>query len=315
MTYWTHNLDPVLLSLGPLQIHWYGTMYLVGFGLGYMLLVYRWKKGLFALNPEQIQNLITYLMLFMILGARLAYVIIYDPWNYIENPGDIIAVWKGGLSYHGAAIGFMMGVWVTAKQYQVSFFHIADNVVFGAALGVIFGRIGNFINGELAGRITDVPWAVIFPTIGPEPRHPSQLYQAFGEGLFLLIILILFEKWEASKSKAPSYNNLSLQTQKNAQQKTSVSKKKKKKPTPVMVEWSRTGVLCGVYLAGYGVLRFIVEFFRQPDTQLGFFANYFSMGQILCFVMILIGITMIWYRIKKPISITYESIPPQGPTS
>ena len=104
MTYWTHNLDPVLISLGPLNIHWYGTMYLIGFTLGYLLLCYRWKRGTFAFNPEETQILITFLMLFMVLGARLTYVIVYDPWNYLRNPGDIIAIWKGGLSYHGAAL-------------------------------------------------------------------------------------------------------------------------------------------------------------------------------------------------------------------
>lgn len=304
MTYWTHNLDPVFFALGPLKVHWYGTMYLVGFVLGYYLLVYRWKTGKLALNPENIQALITYLMLFMILCARLGYVLVYDPWNYLENPGDIFAIWKGGLSYHGAAIGFMLACIFAAKQFQVSFFHIADNVVFGSALGVIFGRIGNFINGELAGRITDVPWAVIFPVAGPEPRHPSQLYQALGEGLCLFIILILLEKWEAKKGYAPSYKQLALKA--NQKKKTSPKKKKAKKPESVMVEWSRSGILCGAYIMGYGVIRFIVEFFRQPDAQLGFFAHYFSMGQILCTLMIMIGGFLIWYRIKYPLPIKYK---------
>ena len=299
MSYWTHNLDPVFLSIGPLSFHWYGMMYLVGFSLGYLLLCYRWKKGLFAFDPEAIQILITYLMLFMIVGARLTYVIVYDPWNYLNNPGDIMAIWKGGLSYHGAAIGFMVACLLMAKQYQVSFFHVADNVVFGSALGVIFGRIGNFINGELAGRITDVPWAVIFPGTGPEPRHPSQLYQSLGEGLCVLILLVLLEKWEIKKGHAPNYKKLILDIENQ-------TRGKKKKIKPVIAHWSRSGILLGGYLIFYGVTRFIVEFFRQPDAQLGFFAKYFSMGQILCSLMIIIGMSLLWYRTKHPISVSYK---------
>ncbi len=301
MTYWTHNLDPVLLSVGPINIHWYGMMYIIGFVSGYFLLCYRWKKGKFALNPEEIQILITYLMFFMILGARLAYVVVYDPWNYLQNPGDIIAIWKGGLSYHGAAIGFMMACILMAKQYHITFFHIADNVVFGSALGVIFGRIGNFINGELAGRVTDVPWAVIFPQSGPEPRHPSQLYQSLGEGLCVLILLILVEKWETRKGYAPDYK--ALLSQNTSKDKT---KKSKKKKHLLFVEWSRTGILCAAYLIFYGITRSIVEFYRQPDEQLGFFAQYFSMGQILCSLMILIGLFLLWYRIRYPIPVRYQ---------
>ena len=304
MSYWTHNLDPVFFSIGTLSFHWYGMMYLVGFSLGYLLLCYRWKRGLFAFNPEEIQILIIYLMLFMILGARLTYVIVYDPWNYLNHPEDIFAIWKGGLSYHGAAIGFMMACLLMAKQYQISFFHIADNVVFGSALGVIFGRIGNFINGELAGRITDVPWAVIFPDAGPEPRHPSQLYQSLGEGLGVLILLILLERWEMKKGHAPDYKKLMSDMNKP-------TKRKKKKIKFVIAEWSRSGILLGGYLVFYGVARFIVEFFRQPDAQLGFFAKYFSMGQILCSFMIIIGVSLLWYRKKHPISVSYK-LQPKG---
>ena len=304
MTYWTHNLDPVLISLGPLNVHWYGTMYIVGFILGYLLLCYRWKRGTFALNPEETQILITYLMLFMIFGARLTYVAVYDPWNYLRNPGDIIAIWKGGLSYHGAALGFMIACFVVARKFQISFFHVADNVVFGSALGVIFGRIGNFINGELAGRITDVPWAVIFPGVGPEARHPSQLYQAFSEGLVIFILLILLEKWEIKKGHAPDYKKL-ISSLKKQSSKNKTKSSKKKKIKPIMAEWSRSGILCGAYLVSYGVMRFIVEFFRQPDSQLGFFATYFSMGQILCSLMIVIGLCLLWYRAKYPITVNY----------
>ena len=299
MSYWTHNLDPVFFSIGPLDFHWYGMMYLVGFSLGYLLLCYRWKKGLFAFSPLEIQTLITLLMLFMIVGARLTYVIVYDPWHYLSYPGDIFAIWRGGLSYHGAAIGFMVACLFMAKQYQVSFFHIADNVVFGSALGVIFGRIGNFVNGELAGRITDVPWAVIFPRMGTEPRHPSQLYQSLGEGLIVLILLILLEKWEIKKGHAPDYKKLMSDI--NQQ-----TKGKKKKTKPVIAGWSRSGILLGGYLVFYGLTRFIVEFFRQPDAQLGFFAQYFSMGQILCSLMIIIGVFLVWYRIRHPLSVRYR---------
>ncbi|MCB0393600.1 MAG: prolipoprotein diacylglyceryl transferase [Bdellovibrionales bacterium] len=375
MTHWTHNLDPIALSLGSLQIRWYGVMYLVGYITGYFLLKQRWKRGMFALNPEEIQVLITYLMIGMMLGARLLYMFVYHEhrdevisgtfgflaiWEGISIKGlaigaaaailvpnyllpilgiagevrktpaewnfkkywywyviatlaiariffirdnqaheyeyflEIPAIWTGGLSYHGAAIGFVIASMMIGKKFGLSFFHIMDNVVFGAALGVFFGRMGNFINGELPGRTTDVAWGIIFPGYGTEPRHPSQLYQGFGEGLTVLLILFLLEKFLQKKGQAPQ---------------CVYSKTGEKNEKPVLVHWPRVGILCTSYLILYGVARFVVEFFRQPDAQLGFYFGFLSMGQILCFLMILAGAILLSIRIKNPTQEEYKVTP------
>lgn len=289
MNYYKHNFDPILLTMGPLQIRWYGLMYLTGFAVGFLFLLKRHKKGLFVLNSDQIQSLITYLIIGMIFGSRLIYVTVYNPHYYLENPSEIPAIWKGGLSYHGAALGFIGAVILYGRHNKLGFFHLMDNVVFGAALGVIFGRFGNFINGELYGRVTDVPWGVIFPQGGAQPRHPSQLYQSFAEGFCVLIALIFIEKWERKKGFAPPL----------------ITPDPTGKIKKYQIEWKRTGIFCSSYLILYGVARFIIEFFREPDSQLGFYFRYFSMGQILCFVMIISGIILLMKRTKNPIPIQY----------
>lgn len=273
MQYYVHDIDPVILKLGVIQIRWYGLMYVLGFFAGYFLFVRRWKKKRFALNPEQSQLLLTYLMIGMILGARFFYVLVYDYWAYVESPLSVLAIWRGGLSYHGAAIGFIVACIVASKKLKIGFFHIMDNVVLAAAFGVFLGRFGNFANGELVGRVTDVPWAVIFPAIDSMPRHPSQIYQSLTEGLLTFFILLLIERREILKGFAPKSGGV----------------------------FKRTGIMCTSYLILYGIFRFIIEFFRQPDSQLGFFAQYFSMGQILCFIMVLFGSILLYIRIKNPI--------------
>lgn len=290
MEFYRHNIDPVIVALGPVEIRWYGTMYLVGFVLGFLLLARRHKRGLLAPNLDQIQTLLTYLILGMIVGSRLIYVLVYNPYYYMENLSEIPAIWKGGLSFHGAGLGFIVGVIMFARKYGFGFFHLMDSVVFGSALGIIFGRIGNFINGELYGRAADVPWAVIFPMGGEMPRHPSQLYQAFTEGLCVLLVLKLIERFEQKKGYAPM---------------PYVATKGDTKIKKLQVEWKRTGILSAWFLILYGVARFIIEFFREPDVQLGFFFRYLSMGQILCTLMIISGLVILRLRIKKPIPASY----------
>ncbi len=298
MDYYIHQINPILLDLGPLQVRWYGLMYLVAYFVGYLLLMNRYKKGLNILNSEGNQALITYIMIGMIIGARLVYVAVYNPMYYMHHPSEIIAVWQGGLSFHGAALGYIVATLLFCKHYKIQFYHIMDNIVVAAALGITFGRFGNFINGELYGRIAHVPWAVIFPSGGPEPRHPSQLYQAFGEGFAVFLILLLIQKREQKKGFAPALKQSDIDE--------AVQKNKKLK-----IEWHRTGVLACSFLILYGVARFIVEFFREPDAQLGFFAQYFSMGQILCFLMIIAGSILLRNVIKNPRqqSYYYELLP------
>ncbi len=282
MTHYIHNIDPVLAHLGPLQIRWYGLMYLVGYFVGYLILMRRHKRGLNILNSEGNQALITYIMIGMIIGARLVYVAVYNPMYYMNHLSEVFAVWQGGLSFHGALLGYVVAVIFFCRKYKIQFYHIVDNVVIGAAIGIFFGRLGNFINGELYGRFTDVPWGVIFPEGGPMPRHPSQLYQALGEGLIVFFLCHVIQKWEQKKGFAPILETAIAEQSKNG-----------KSPKKVKIEWKRTGVIAGWFLIFYGIARFIIEFFREPDVQLGFFAEYFSMGQILCFIMIIAGIIIV----------------------
>lgn len=294
MTHYVHNLDPVLVHLGPLQIRWYGLMYLVAYFVGYLILMRRHKRGLNILDSEGNQALITYIMIGMIIGARLVYVVVYNPMYYMHHLSEVIAVWQGGLSYHGAFIGYGVAMFMFARKYKIQFYHIVDNIVVGAAIGVFFGRIGNFINGELYGRVTDVPWGVIFPEGGPLPRHPSQLYQSLGEGLTVFILLLVIQKIEQKKGQAPILEKAIEEQSKGG-----------KPPKKVKIEWNRVGVLTGWYIILYGIARFIVEFFREPDAQLGFFADYFSMGQILCTLMVIGGIWILRDVTKNPRKQTY----------
>lgn len=291
--HWTHNLDPVLISFGAVQIRWYGLMYLVGFVVGYLLFVRRYKRGLFALNPEQAQNLITYIMIGMMIGARLVYVFVYNPMYYLNHLSEIPAIWHGGLSFHGAALGFVGAVWLYGRRHGFGFYQIMDSVVIGSASGIFFGRIGNFINGELAGRVTDARVGIIFPEYGQLPRHPSQIYQALCEGLLVFVILHVIQWREQRHGFAPKARNIEEGQKDN--------KKKKREP----IEWKRTGVMSASFLILYGVGRFIVEFFREPDAQLGYFFGWMTMGQILCTLMIIAGAYLLWRVVKKPIPAVY----------
>ena len=279
MNHWVHDLNPILLSMGPLTVRWYGFMYLVGFVLGLVFMVRRHKKGLFKLDSEESQVLISYLMIGMMIFARLTYVIVYNPAYYWAHPTEIPAIWMGGLSFHGAAIGFVLAMIYYSRHNKVGFFHLSDVVCMGAAQGIFWGRIGNFINGELYGRVTDVPWGIIFPAGGNQPRHPSQLYQGLLEGLSVFCILLLIDRRERRLGFGPQPGQ---------------------KPKKGAVMWKRSGVVSGSFLIAYGVARFIVEFFREPDSQLGYFFGFVTMGQILCFLMIVIGAFLIRYLIRHP---------------
>lgn len=283
--YYTHNIDPTILQLGSVEIRWYGLLYLIGFVAGYRFLLSRHKKAFCAMDSLQLQDLITYLMVGMMVGARIVYALIYNWDYYSDHLIEVFYIWKGGLSFHGALLGFAAGIYLFAKKYKFTFWHVADNVVMVAALGVFIGRWGNWTNGELWGRITDVPWAVIFPSGGPQPRHPSQIYQSLGEGLAVFLVLLWLDRRERKKQLEISEPN---------------------KKGIVNVKWKRTGVLAGVYLICYGVARFVVEFFRQPDAQLGFYLKYFSMGQILCFIMILAGSIIAFRNLKTPKEFEYK---------
>ena len=260
----TVDFDPTIFSIGPLQVRWYGLMYVIGFMNGNFLLRYLSKKGFLKVDPEKADGLVTYLIIGMFFGARLFYVFIYNWDYYASRPLEWLAVWQGGLSFHGAIVGLVLGAWVFARKYQIPLFQVTDSMALAGTQGLFFGRLGNFINGELYGRVTDSPLGMIFPQGGPYPRHPSQLYEGVFEGIVLGAIIWL-----------------------------------------VYPRVKRYGVLTPLFIVGYGVFRYFIEFFRQPDEQLGFyFGGTTTMGQILCFIMIIVGTGVYFLGRKKNLPIS-----------
>jgi phosphatidylglycerol:prolipoprotein diacylglycerol transferase len=255
------DLNPILVALGPIRVTWYGMMYVLGFILSYLLIRAQVKKKDFRISLEEIQGLYFDLILGLIIGARLGYVFFYDLQAYLSNPLEIFAVWHGGMSFHGGLIGILIAAVFFCRKKKKSFWKLSDLFVVTAPLGLALGRIGNFINGELYGRVTQVPWGMIFPKGGPLPRHPSQLYESALEGGLLFLIL-----WRVKEKKHAE------------------------------------GYLLALFIFLYGAFRFFIEFFREPDVQLGFVLGPLSMGQILCTVMIAVGILLMIYlkRRAKP---------------
>ncbi len=252
-------IDPVIFSLGPLQVRWYGAMYVIGFLVGGAILKYLADRKFWPLPKELIDKYITWLIIGMFLGARLFYVFIYN-WDYYSvNLLDSFAVWKGGLSFHGAVFGMCLVSYFFAKKNNLHFFHIGDCMAVAGSPGLFFGRMGNFINGELYGRVTDSWVGFVFPGGGPFPRHASQLYEGVLEGIVLFIILFFVHK------KQKFY-----------------------------------GIVTSGFLLGYGTFRFIVEFFREPDSQLGYYFGFFTMGQFLCLIMIILSFFV--YRLAKKLN-------------
>lgn len=260
-------LKPEILTLGPLTLRWYGLMYVLAFFLGAWVLRIRARRGLFTVNYAQADLFVNYLFIGMIIGARILYCTVYNWDQYSMNPVEILYVWQGGLSFHGAMLGMITACFLYSRRYRLPFHMVTDTLAITAPPGLFLGRWGNFINGELWGRQTDVPWAMIFPRDPSHlPRHPSQIYQSLTEGLLLGIILYSYQTWALRNERY------------------------------------RSGYVGGIFLLGYGALRFCTEFFREPDAQLGFVLGPFSMGQILCFLMIIGGTGVLLYaRLKSPI--------------
>ncbi|MGI9536690.1 MAG: prolipoprotein diacylglyceryl transferase [Desulfocapsaceae bacterium] len=256
------DIDPVLLQIGPLQVRWYGLMYVLGFAAVYMLVKYQLKQRSFPELQEQFENLNIALIISLIIGGRLGYVLFYNLDYYLAHPWEIPATWSGGMSFHGAAIGLVLGgLWFSRKK-KIPFFKAADIYIVTIPIGLGLGRLGNFINGELFGRTTDLPWGMVFPGGGPLPRHPSQLYEAFFEGLFLFALLWSLRQRPYQKNRL----------------------------------WPH-GSLLALFFIGYGLLRFFIEYTREPDAQLGLIGP-FSMGQILCSLMIAAGL-LLWNQLIR----------------
>jgi phosphatidylglycerol:prolipoprotein diacylglycerol transferase len=259
------HIPPELVRVGPFAIRWYGLMYVVGYVVGYRIARARIARGLVAMTERDLDALLGYLMAGMLIGARVLYAVVYERDHFLNDPLEFFRLWHGGLSFHGAVLGMTVACALFAHVRRVPFWEVADTLALAGTPGLFFGRLGNFINGELYGRPSSVPWSMIFPSDPLHvPRHPSQLYEAIGEGLLLFLLLRTLERRAVARG------------------------------------WYRPGLLAAVFLIGYGVLRFLLEFTRQPDVQLGLVLGPFSMGQLLSATMIAVGLGLLLVlRLKR----------------
>ena len=260
------NFDPILIQLGPFAIRWYALAYIVGILLGwvYARALVRSEKlwgGPPPMTTLQIDDFIVWVTLGIILGGRLGYVLFYNPAYFAEHPAEAFQLWKGGMSFHGGFTGCVLAVALFARKNDISILSLGDVTCATGTLGVLLGRIANFINGELWGRPTDVAWGMVFPSGGPIPRHPSQLYEAALEGLLLFVVLALLIRGGALR---------------------------------------RPGLILGAFALGYSLARAFCELFREPDVQLGFLWNTITMGTLLSIPLLLAGIALIVNALRHP---------------
>ncbi len=255
------QIDPVLVSLGPLKIRWYGLMYVLGFMISWFLVRYQIRTMHLKQLEAEFENLNFTLIICLVLGGRLGYVFFYNAPYYLQHPLEILATWHGGMSFHGAVLAIIIGGFIFCRKKGLNFLETADIYVITTPLGLGLGRIGNFMNGELYGRVSDVPWAMVFPGGGPLARHPSQLYEALLEGVLLFIIC-----WKMRTVK-------------------------------IKKQWGH-GTLLAIFLAVYGIFRTIVEFFREPDAHIGFMAGFITRGQLLSAIMIVSGL-ILFFTVQK----------------
>jgi len=255
-------IDPVALTVGPLQIHWYGLAYLAGIGLGWWILHRRATLPASGWTRDDVADLVFYAAFGAVLGGRFGYALFYNFREYLQDPLALFAVWRGGMSFHGGVLGFILAAWLYARRRGRSFFEVADFVIPVVPVGLFFGRVANFINQELWGAPSSLPWAVIFtdPAADGIARHPSQLYEAALEGLVLLALLNFL--WHRSP---------------------------------------RRGIIAGSFLFGYGVFRFAVEFVREPDAHIGYLNHaWLTMGHVLSIPMVLAGAFIILVAYRRP---------------
>lgn len=258
------SIGPVAIAgkeIGPLSVHWYGLMYLFGFAAGWALAYYRANTRDSVIKPKEAEDMTFYAAMGLVIGARLGYIIFYNFEAWTKDFTLIFKVWEGGMSFHGGLIGMAIGLLLFARKFKRNFFDCVDFAAPFAPLGIFFGRMGNFIGGELYGRPTDVPWGMVFPDDPGVPRHPSQLYEGVFEGLVLFAVLMWFSR----------------------------------KPRP------RAAVI-GLFLLLYGVFRFCIEFFREPDAHIQYdLFGWVTRGQILCVPMIIVGAgLLIWTYRREP---------------
>ena len=257
------NINPVAIDLGIIQIRWYAISYIAGILLSWVLILNIIKFKNLKVDNKVISELISNSMIGIIIGGRLGYVIFYNPDYYLNNLLEIFKLWNGGMSFHGGFIGVVIAVIYSSKISKTAILILADLIAIVAPIGIFFGRLANFINGELYGRITNHSFGMIFPNAGNSPRHPSQLYEAFFEGFLLFIIMLLFIKF------------------------TNILNKK--------------GLITALFLSCYGSFRFMIEFFREPDANIGLLYFNFSMGQLLSLPMIIVGLYFIIFIARKKV--------------
>lgn len=259
----THNLDPVLFDFGLIVLRWYSLAYifgiLIGWWLGKKIIIKKLQNVDYKFDLREFDDLITYLIISILIGGRIGYIIFYNPEYYFSNPTDIIKIWEGGMSFHGALLGVIIVTYIFSIRRKLSTFFLLDVIAYVSPIGLFFGRIANFINGELVGKVTNVSWSVVFPAVDLMPRHASQLYEAFLEGiiLFLIMNVVIFSK---------NY---------------------------------KVGNCSYMFMIFYGIFRIISEFFREPDSQIGYFLSIFSMGTVLSIFMIVMGLIIFAFLGKK----------------
>jgi phosphatidylglycerol:prolipoprotein diacylglycerol transferase len=253
------NISPVAISAGPFQVHWYGLMYLVGFLGAWWLGKLRTRRPGTSWKAVEIGDVIFYAALGVVLGGRIGYTLVYNFPGFIADPLVLFRIWQGGMSFHGGLVGVLIAMWLYGRRTGRTFFQVTDYIAPLVPVGLGAGRIGNFINGELWGRPTDLPWGMVFPFVDPLPRHPSMLYEALLEGLVLFVILWVYSR----------------------------------RPRPTMA-------VSGLFLLCYGVFRFLVEFVRQPDAQIGYLAfDWLTMGHVLSLPMIVLGAAFLIYAYRR----------------
>ncbi|MBF0248148.1 MAG: prolipoprotein diacylglyceryl transferase [Alphaproteobacteria bacterium] len=255
-------IDPVLVEIGPVAIRWYALAYIAGLVLGWRYMIWLARQTGSLVREKDADDFLTWATFAVIIGGRLGYVLFYKPGHYLSHPAEILQTWQGGMSFHGGFLGVLIATVMFTRLRGIRFWAFIDMAAVVTPIGLFFGRIANFINAELWGRVSDAPWAMVFPGAGPLPRHPSQLYEAALEGLVLLVILHLVWRRDALRL--------------------------------------HPGVISGAFLMGYGASRTVVEFFREPDAHLGLLAGGATMGQYLSVPMVLAGAALAWYARTRP---------------
>src|SRR5947208_4587261 len=254
-------IDPVAVAVGPFVVRWYALAYIVGLLIGWRYCLMLADRPPRLVERRDIDDFLVWATLGVVLGGRIGYVLFYKPGYYLEHPLEALYLWHGGMSFHGGALGVIAAIMLFTRSRVIPSLTFADIICEATPIGLFFGRIANFINGELFGRETSVPWAMVFPNGGPLPRHPSQLYEALCEGLLLFLLLLAAERGGARRYP---------------------------------------GMVSGLFLAGYAVARMSGELFRQPDAQLGFLVFGTTMGQLLSIPLLIAGVALVWWARRRP---------------